>query len=76
MYRPTSASSIHSESSEGKSPAFVMLLEAMHVELWAAYTVVMNVHYILIMLVKVSFQYLIKLVISKINHSYKHIEGS
>ena len=38
---------------------FVMLLKAIHVELWAAYAVVMNVHYILIMLVKVSFQCLI-----------------
>ena len=28
-------------------------------ELWAAYAVVINVHYILIMLAKVSFQYLI-----------------
>ena len=36
-----------------------MLLEAIHADLWAAYAVVMNVHYILIMLVKVSFQYLI-----------------
>ena len=37
----------------------VMLLEAIHMELSTAYAVVMNVHYILIMLVKVSFQYLI-----------------
>ena len=51
MYRPTSASSIHSESSEGKSPA----LEAIHMELWAAYAVVISVNYILIMLVKASF---------------------
>ena len=36
-----------------------MLLEAIHVELWAAYAVVVIVHFILIKLVKVSFQYFI-----------------
>ena len=57
MYRPTSASNMHSEGSKGKSPAlYVMLLEAIHVELWAVYAVVMIVHFILIMLVKVSKQ--------------------
>ena len=38
---------------------FVMLLEAIHVELWFAYAVVVNVHVILIKLVNVLFQYLI-----------------
>ena len=37
-----------------------MLLEAIHVELWFAYAVVVNVHVILIKLVKVLFQYLIR----------------
>ena len=62
MYRPISASSIHIESSEGKFKSeqisyFVMLLEAIHVGLWATYAVVVNVHFILVMLVKVLFQY-------------------
>ena len=57
IYRPISASSIHSEISKGKSPAFVMLLEAIHVELWAAYAVVVMCFFFLIKPVKVSFQY-------------------
>ena len=59
MYRPTSASIICSESSESKSPAKLVLLEAIHVELWASYlrSGYECAHdYIL---VKVSFQYLI-----------------
>ena len=52
-------------------------LEAIYVELWVGYAVVMNVHY---MLVKVSFQYLIPntKVMTKleIKYSYKLIEGS
>ena len=62
-----------------------MLLEAIHVDCWfayavgwAAYAVVMNVHYILIMFhFNILFQTKVttNLVISKINHSYSTLKA-